>query len=192
MVSRDAALDVASLVKDHHAAVYRYAYRLTGKVTDAEDLTQQAYLLAQQKLAQLRDPASARAWLLAILRNCYLREHRKPTPVPATTLDFNIESVPQEVLSAEIDREQLQLALDELPAEFKVVLMMFYFEQRAYRDIAETLDLPLGTVMSRLSRAKNHLRARLFEQEAKVNAKIRATTTKGGRSEASERPLVAR
>ena len=62
-------------------------------------------------------------------------------------------------------RAELQAAIDELPAEFRVVVAMFYFEECSYREIAEKLDLPMGTVMSRLARAKGHLRAKLFETE---------------------------
>ena len=60
-----------------------------------------------------------------------------------------------------MDLEQLQPALDELPEEFKVVVLMYYFEECSYKQIAEELDVPIGTVMSRLSRAKSHLRAKL-------------------------------
>ena len=60
-------MNVAQLVQEYHGGVYRYAYRLTGSVADAEDLTQQVFLIAQQKLGQLRSPESARSWLFAIL-----------------------------------------------------------------------------------------------------------------------------
>ncbi len=64
-----------------------------------------------------------------------------------------------------MDTAELQAAIDELPAEFRVVVAMFYFEECSYREIAEKLDLPIGTVMSRLARAKGHLRSKLFETE---------------------------
>ena len=65
-----------------------------------------------------------------------------------------------------IDREELAAALDELPDEFRLVLLMFYFEDLSYQKIAEQLDIPIGTVMSRLSRAKEHLRRRLTPEDA--------------------------
>src|SRR5438034_2955709 len=71
------ATDLTSLVRAHHAAVYRYSCRLCGSPTDAEDLTQQAFLIAQQKLHQLRQPERACAWLLAIVRSCFLKSVRK-------------------------------------------------------------------------------------------------------------------
>jgi len=159
-------MDVAQLVAEHHQAVYRYAYRLSGTVSDAEDLTQQVFLVAQQKLHQLRKAPCARNWLFAILRNCFLKDRQRRQPVPAANLRLNIDTVPSKPPQEEdIDQERLQGAINQLPDVFRVVLVMFYFEERSYREIAEGLDLPIGTVMSRLARAKVHLRSRLFEPE---------------------------
>ena len=66
------SMDIAQLVAEHHQAVYAYAFRLSGSVPDAEDLTQQVFLAAQRKLGQLRNLESVRSWLFAILRNCFL------------------------------------------------------------------------------------------------------------------------
>jgi RNA polymerase sigma-70 factor (ECF subfamily) len=159
-------VDIARLVAEHHAAVYRYAYRLAGAECDAEDLTQQTFLAAQLKLDQLRDPEHGRGWLYAILRNSYLKMRRKRSPVAAACLELDIDAIPEDVPEAStVDPERLQTALNELPDEFKVVLLLFYFEGCSYREIAEKLSLPAGTVMSRLSRAKGHLRSRLFDGE---------------------------
>lgn len=166
MADERSGIDVAQLVAEHHQAVYRYAYRLTGSVADAEDLTQQVFLIAQQKLSQLRDLERAQSWLLAIGRNSFLKACQRRRPIPAADLDLDVDTVPAETPhEGEIDREQLQEALSQLPAPFRVVLVMFYFEECSYRQIAEDLDLPIGTVMSRLARAKRHLRSRLFEPE---------------------------
>ncbi len=157
---------VQRLIDDHLDAVYRYAYRLTGAVQDAEDLTQQVFLLAQQRLNQLRDADRARSWLFTILRNSFLKTVQRTQPVPATSVGMNLEAVPAENEAGQaVDSAELQAAIDELPAEFRVVVAMFYFEGCSYREIAEKLDLPMGTVMSRLARAKGHLRAKLFETE---------------------------
>lgn len=166
MASRGAGLDIERLVAEHYAALYRFAYRLTGSVHDAEDLTQQAFMAAQQKLGQIRDAASVRSWLFTVLRNAFLKSCQKKQPVPAGTLQLNMETIPTDPPpQEEIDRERLQQAIGELPPGFRVVLVMFYFENLSYREIAENLDLPIGTVMSRLSRAKGHLRSKLFEPE---------------------------
>jgi RNA polymerase sigma-70 factor (ECF subfamily) len=77
----------------------------------------------------------------------------------------------------EVEPERLQLALSELPEAFRTPIVLYYFEDFSYRDIAEQMDLPVGTVMSRLARAKSHLRARLLQPapEALTDAQRRAT-----------------
>src|SRR5437870_3998904 len=87
---RALAADLTALVLAHHAAVYRYACRLCGSPTDAEDLTQQTFLIAQQKLHQLREPERACAWLLAVVRSCFLKSVRKARPVPAQDVDLTV------------------------------------------------------------------------------------------------------
>ncbi len=163
MVDDRAAMEIAQLVAEHHQAVYRYAYRLTGSVPDAEDLTQQVFLNAQRKLAQVRQQERVRAWLFAILRNCFLKSCRKRRPLPAASLNLNMDSLQaaprREVL---VEPGRLQAAINDLPARCRVVLTMFYFENASYREIAEQLGLPMGTVMSRLARAKGYLRNELF------------------------------
>lgn len=163
-------LDIGRLVAEHHGVVYRYAFRLCGHVADAEDLTQQTFLTAQQKLDQIRELDKARSWLLVVTRNCYLKSLRRKVPITASELEMDVNLLPDSraapdsmvATDEEIDQELLQRAIDELSGEFKIVVVMFYFEQRSYKEIAQQLDLPLGTVMSRLSRAKQHLRGRLF------------------------------
>lgn len=170
--------DIASLVTAHHGELYRYAYRLSGQVADAEDLTQQTFLVAHSKLDQVRSAEACRGWLFTILRNCFLKSVRGAVLTPASKFDLQLDSIPDEVPDElAIDPERLQRGLDELPAEFRLVLTMFYFEEFSYREIAEQLELPLGTVMSRLSRAKSHLRARLLNQELAAATSGRRTQT---------------
>jgi RNA polymerase sigma-70 factor (ECF subfamily) len=174
------APDLECLVQTLHADLYRYAYRLTGSVADAEDLTQQAFLLAQEKLHQLRDPAAARAWLFAILRNAYLKSTRRRVPISAASIDLNVDEIPgEEGLIEAIDTARLQAALNELADPFKLVLLLFYFEECSYREIAQRLELPIGTVMSRLARAKSQLRARLLEAEHTAGGRTHGRTPPG-------------
>jgi RNA polymerase sigma-70 factor, ECF subfamily len=160
-------VEIVQLIREHHADVYRYAFRLTGTQTDAEDLVQQTFLIAQQKLHQVRDPGRARSWLFSVLRNSYLKQKRR---APLLSLEAEDERIADENArsagAAEwIDREWLQSALDRLSDEHKVILLMFYFEDLSYKDIAERLGIPAGTVMSRLARAKDRLRALLAPEE---------------------------
>jgi RNA polymerase sigma-70 factor (ECF subfamily) len=181
MADDRAPMDIAQLVAEHHQAVYRYAYRLTGSVPDAEDLTQQAFLTAQQRLGQLRREASVRSWLLTILRNYFLKSCQKRRPIPAENLQLDMNTIPA-VLPDEldIDRERLQQALDELPPNYRVALVMFYFEGCSYREIADRLDVPIGTVMSRLARAKGQLRAKLFQPDRHTEVGPHQTTVSQG------------
>jgi RNA polymerase sigma-70 factor, ECF subfamily len=146
--------------------LFAYAYRLTGSYDLAEDLTQQTFLVAHQRGQQLRDPDKLGAWLMKILRNSFLKSRRRADPVAASQLAFAVDSVAsEEVREAVYDEELLRTALTRLPDEFRVVVLMFYFEELSYRQIAQELDLPVGTVMSRLSRAKGHLRRMLVTPE---------------------------
>jgi len=166
MAQHGKPVDMAGLVAEHGDALYRYAYRLTGSSADAEDLSQQVFLIAYQKLEQLRDAACTRSWLSVVLRHAFLRSRRKFQAIPSANLDMDMESVPDEIdATVEIDQEGLQAAINELPDDFKAVVLAFYFEEASYREIAEQFGVPLGTVMSRLSRAKAHLRRRLLDAD---------------------------
>jgi len=155
---------VQRLVEEHYAALYRYAFRLSGSAADADDLTQEAFCKAQLNLSQLRDPNRAKAWLFRILRNAYLHRGRADKHQRCLSLE-EVGDVAEPLPDSlpEIDPERLQKALDELPEVFRTPIILYYFDDFSYRDIAEQMDLPLGTVMSRLARAKAHLRSRLSQ-----------------------------
>ncbi len=155
---------IQALVRDHYRAIYAYAYRLTGTAADAEDLTQQVFLIAQEKLHQIREVEKADRWLFAILRGCFSRNRRKNQRWLASGGDMDVMDIPD--LSNQddgIDRERLESALRGIPDHFRLVLLMFYFEECSYREIASALGISIGTVMSRLSRAKSRLRGLLLE-----------------------------
>ena len=157
------------MVEEHYAALYRYAYRLSGSATEAEDLTQEAFCKAHGHWHQLRDPLRAKAWLFTILRNAYLRRvrdgHRAVT-VSLNDVDEIADDPPPPL--PEVSPAQLQQALAELPERFRTPIILYYFNDFSYRDIAEHMGVPIGTVMSRLARAKGHLRRRLLERQLVV------------------------
>ena len=154
------------LVDAHYEALYRYAYRLAGSSADAEDLTQEAFGKALARLPQLRDPEKAKGWLFRILRNAYLHRVRDQKRHRAVPLDAvgDLPGRPDDG-PPEVDPADLQRALDDLDEAFRTPLILFYFEDFSYRDIAEQMDLPIGTVMSRLARGKAYLRSRLAPSE---------------------------
>src|SRR5438477_4754702 len=153
---------IEELVESHYTSLYRFAYRLTGKAQEAEDLTQEAFCQAQGNWGQLRDHQRARAWLFTILRNAYLRRLRDQKMESALSIE-ELGDVPERAWDndPEIDPERLQEALAELPEVYRTPVILFYFGEFSYRAIADQLNVPLGTVMSRLARAKGFLRQRL-------------------------------
>jgi RNA polymerase sigma-70 factor (ECF subfamily) len=157
-----ARVSIQQLIDTHYDALYRYAYRLSGSGGDADDLTQEAFGKALTRIDQLREPEYAKAWLFRILRNVYLHRSRDRMRHPTVSLDSvgDLAEEPGEA-GLEIDPVILQDALNELDEGFRTPLILFYFEDFSYRDIAEQMELPIGTVMSRLARAKSHLRQRL-------------------------------
>jgi RNA polymerase sigma-70 factor (ECF subfamily) len=156
--------EIGTLVEQFYSPVFCFAYRLSGQASDAEDLAQQAFMDAQRKLHTLRDPEKVRPWLFMIVRNLYRRKIRDQKPDRQVTLEAVAEPT-AEIERGPLDNEGLQAALDTLPEEFRTVLLLFYFEELSYREIAAQLGLPIGTVMSRLSRGKQHLRQRLSPED---------------------------
>ena len=155
-------LGVRDLIDTHYEALYRYAYRLAGNSSDAEDLTQDTFGKAIARLGQLRNHERAKPWLFRILRNGYLhriRDERRKKLIPLESIGDLEQSTPE--TPPEIDSAALQEALNDLDETFRTPLILFYFEDFSYRDIAEQMDLPIGTVMSRLARAKGYLKNRL-------------------------------
>jgi RNA polymerase sigma-70 factor, ECF subfamily len=168
-------VDIDGLIAAHHAPLFRYAYRLTGMAADAEDLTQQAFLIAQQKLHQLREGERAAGWLFAILRSCYHKWRRKRFPLTSTLADLDMGEVAQPTAELPaVDAEGVQQLLRELPDDLRLILLMFYFEELSYKQISDELEIPIGTVMSRLSRSRQKLRERLSAaDEENDNKRVR-------------------
>lgn len=160
-----AASQLPELVREHYSLLYRYAFRLSGQSAEAEDLTQQTFLTAQTRLSQLRDPRLARNWLCAILRNHFLKDRRRETLVGRLPLSEIPEPSGRKPPGTPYDSERLQAALLELTEEFRSPIILFYFEEFTYQEIAEHMQTPLGTVMSRLARAKATLRKLLADEE---------------------------
>jgi RNA polymerase sigma-70 factor (ECF subfamily) len=156
----------------HLDALYRVALRLTGDVTDAEDLVQDTMLKAYRSWRQYRPGTNAKAWLLTILRNTFINDYRRRRREPVT-LDLDPvepsglygavgEADPEgSFFSRLVDAKVLE-AIDALPPDFREVLVLSDMEGLGYAEIAETLGIPLGTVKSRLFRARRQLQGELY------------------------------
>lgn len=167
---------IPELIDRHHALLYRYAYRLSGSATDAEDLTQQTYLIAHKNLHQLRDVSSAKSWLCTILRHAYLRIRRnRPAAQPLEPM----HEPAQRSVETDYDEEALQQALCDLPEEYRSAVILYFFQELSYKEIAAVLDVPLGTVMSRLSRGKVQLKELLLRRA--LQAPVRSSPAAANR-----------
>jgi len=170
------ACQLTELVEQHYQLLYRFAYRLSGSAADAEDLTQQTFLSAQKNLHQLRETEYAKSWLLTIVRNTFLKSIRGRKNSPTISLEKVQDPavIPQE--EPDFDQTELQNALNELPVDFRVPLVLFYFDDFSYKEIAAQLELPIGTIMSRLARAKSQLKA-LLEQKSENSTQSTVPTS---------------
>jgi len=152
---------IEELIDRHAALLYRVAYRLAGNPHDAEDLVQQTFMIAQQKQEQLREEQAATAWLCTILKNTFLKRGKNRLPVlPLERIAEPAQSPVVEEQEA-VSSETLQAALELLSEEYRVPLVLFYFQELSYKQIADVLEVPIGTVMSRLARGKTQLKQRL-------------------------------
>jgi len=147
----------------HLRAAYNLARWLTRNDTDAEDVVQEAYLRALRHFGSFHG-GDGRPWLLAIVRHtCYtwLRQNRAPELQIAFDEEMYARQVsdlnPETLLLREADSELLKQALEKLPLEFREIIVMREIEGLSYKQIAEVADIPRGTVMSRLARARKRL-----------------------------------
>jgi RNA polymerase sigma-70 factor (ECF subfamily) len=154
----------------HIDSLYGTAMRLTRRVTDAEDLVQDTYLKAFRSAAQFERGTNLKAWLFTILHNTFrnMRRHdgRNPIDVDSEVVeqaagDSARDFTPEQLLTrASLDAD-LQAALDALPDAFRQAVWLRDVEELSYAEIAKVLDIPIGTVMSRISRGRRALFERL-------------------------------
>jgi RNA polymerase sigma-70 factor (ECF subfamily) len=156
------------LVDAHYAPLYRFALSLARNQADAGDLVQQTFYIWATKGHALREAAKAKTWLFTTLYREFLRGRRRDGRV--TSLD-DLPPGGQEVAAEEVDRvarldaAMVMSALQEVDEIFRAPLTLFYLEDLSYQEIATMLDVPIGTVMSRLSRGKAQLRSVLARSE---------------------------
>jgi RNA polymerase sigma-70 factor (ECF subfamily) len=148
---------------------YRFALSLTRSSSDAGDLTQQTFFIWATKGESLRDVAKAKSWLFTTLYREFIRIRRRNSRVSAIEdLSPEQQDLPDTDSDLEtinkMDAQLVMEALQEVEPVFREPLTLFYLQDLTYNEIAEVLSVPIGTVMSRLSRGKAHLRLRLAEK----------------------------
>jgi RNA polymerase sigma-70 factor (ECF subfamily) len=159
--------------------LYSSALRMTRNPADAEDLVQETFLRAYRGFASFREGTNLKAWLYRILTNTFINSYRKKQREPVTVAtDDNVEdwylydrlaarsaeaSAETVVLDAMPD-EDVQAALEALPEQFRMAVLLADVEGMSYKEIAEAQDIPIGTVMSRLHRGRKSLEKALWEK----------------------------
>ena len=151
------------------AALYNFAHWLTGNRDEAEDLVQETYMKALKGFASYQPGTNFRAWIYRILRNTFLTSRsglRESATVPLGDEELtDAAETPEATMLAHAGRESIQKALERLPVAYREAILLCDVEEMSYREIAETLMIPIGTVMSRLSRARKAMRELLASED---------------------------
>lgn len=154
--------------------LYRFALSLIRNPADASDLTQQTFLTWAAKGHQLRDLSKVKTWLFTTLYRDFLAKRRRAdrfVEVEDDSAFVEPQHVSPSVADA-LDAETLQEALQALEERYRAPVSLFYMQQHSYREIAEILEIPIGTVMSRISRGKAELRKALTDAVAAEARKV--------------------
>ena len=147
-------------------SLYNFAMWLARNREEAEDLVQETYAKALKGFSSFQPGTNFRAWMFRILRNAFLNSRTGLRVSQTAPLELEADSplmpvteqTPESILLRQIDHETLHRAIEELPVGFREVLLLRDVEDMSYQEIAETLSIPIGTVMSRLSRARRMLK----------------------------------
>lgn len=170
------------LTYPHLDFLYNMALKYTLKPYDAEDLVQETMYTAYKKFYQLREMEKCRAWLFSILRSHFLRERRqfakRPLLDDGSGYLKHLEDMGADdfagVLDSKLNKVKINSALSMLSEKYRTVVVLYYMEEMTYQEISDLLDVPIGTVMSRLARGKKQLKSVLLKStlSSKISGKI--------------------
>ena len=176
--------DYEQAVNSLYEGLYRFAFSLAGNADDAAELTQETFARLLVKGGQLRDPSKVKAWLFTTLYRMFLGWKRRETSLP----HYEIASVEAELppvtpqMVDNLQNEAVSESLLEVDERYRVPLALYYFENHSYAEIAAMLDIPIGTLMSRLSRGKELMRKSLAAKSVGVERKIISINEPGQRN----------
>ncbi len=170
-VTEEKKKEFEKLALQYMDSLFNTALRMTGNETEAEDLVQDAYLRAFRFFDKFEKGTNFKAWLFKIIKNIYINKYRKESKTPqmmdvsdAETLGSLSETeTPEQQIFDKLLDDDITKALDSLPDDFRLTLIMSDLEGFSYKEIAEILDCPIGTVMSRLHRGRRLLRKILYD-----------------------------
>ena len=166
------------LVLDHMDMLYAVALKHTRNVADAQDLTQNTVVKALRFHDKFQQGTYIKAWLLTILRNTFINEYRRKTRRPGFVELTGAEAAPESTRDPELKYEPIQeetsdlmellddevkAAVESLPDDFRNAVVLADIEDKSYKEIAEEMNCPIGTVMSRLYRGRKLLREKLYD-----------------------------
>jgi len=187
-------------------SLYNTAYRMARNAEDAEDLVQETYLKAYRSYGQFTPGTNLKAWLFKILKNTFINEYRKRQAAPAESDFADIEesfesqlapdasgqmkNPEEEILESAFD-QGVQRALDELPEDYRMAVLLADIEGFSYKEIAEILEIPVGTVMSRLYRGRKLLEAEMLRY-ARERGYLRDGATPAKRRSRDDEPADPR
>ncbi len=170
----------------HEGLLYRAAFQYTGNRFDAEDLVQETYLAAFRNRQQLRDQGKIKSWLFVILRNLFLKRAGRRQAGSDQEYDDRIEydfvdslvifaarEDAQRTLERKATAEHVHQRLKTLSEPYQTVLILFYLQEFSYQEIADMLEIPIGTVMSRLARGKQRLKTAFIQDAARAESRSR-------------------
>ncbi|HXI04612.1 MAG TPA: sigma-70 family RNA polymerase sigma factor [Candidatus Saccharimonadales bacterium] len=177
---RDRRAEFEETAIPHVHALYGIALKMTRRREEAEDLVQETLLRAFRFFHRYEAGTNIKAWLIRIMRNLFINRYRKrqrePEPVDTGGAEEVLESLmesaspqhssgasPEEILASGSVDEEIERALASLPDEYRIVLLLSAMEELSYKEIAAVLECPIGTVMSRLHRARRMMQAKLME-----------------------------
>ena len=179
--------DFEQLVSTFYESLYRFGLSLTRREAEACDLTQQTFYLWATKGHQLRDKSKVKSWLFTTLHREFLGSRRRGNRFPHHGIDqveHELPSVSPTVVNA-LDGSTVMEAMMQVDELYRAPLMLFYLEDHSYQEIADLLEIPTGTVMSRLSRGKAQIRELLSMKAGQPERKIVPLDAVGGKENRS-------
>ncbi|MES0337225.1 MAG: RNA polymerase sigma factor [Candidatus Magnetobacterium sp. LHC-1] len=161
------------MIEKHLSLLWRVALRMTGNIEDAEDLVQDTCLKAFDNISSLKATSKAKAWLLKIMKNIFLNNTRKDSGIQKEEIetDFHEHIFYQNGIYVDLEKEifsrvlddEIDSAINSLPVDFRIPVILIDIEELTYREVEDILNIPSGTIASRLYRGRRLLRDTLFE-----------------------------
>jgi RNA polymerase sigma-70 factor (ECF subfamily) len=175
---------VDQLIRKHQARAYQYAYRLTRDQDTAADIVSEAFLRVYRSIQGFKGQSAFTTWLYRIITNCYLDSRKRQACRPTTSLDEALETPngelhrqlvsddedPLEIFARRKTAETLSDATDALPDPYRKIVLMYHGEMLSYEEISVSLNIPIGTVKSRLNRARLALGQMLRNRKEELTA----------------------